>query len=209
MAGHPVVFLDVDTQRDFMAPGGALPVPGADALIPIIQRLAGYAFAHDVPVVSSMDAHALDDPEFAEFPPHCVIGTRGQLKVEGTTLGNALVVPSDPDRPPDAEALAAARQVLIEKQGYDLFENPHAETVFGALAPRLVIAFGVATDYCVCAGVLGLCARGYRTAVATDAIRGIREADSEAALKEMRLAGARTITAAEVLSQTDPGALSL
>ena len=209
MTDHPVVFLDVDTQRDFLAGDGALPVPGGEALIPAIQRLVAYAFSHGVPVVSSMDSHPPGDPEFADFPPHCVAGTRGQLKVDGTTLGNALVVPNDPDQPPDEKAVAAAQQVIIEKQTYNLFDNPHAGAVFRALAPRLVVAFGVATDYCVRAAVLGLCGRGYRTAVVTDAIQGIKEQASKVALAEMRRAGAEFITAAEVLSQADPAALSL
>jgi nicotinamidase/pyrazinamidase len=209
MPGHPVLFLDVDTQNDFMLARGALPVPGAEGLVPIVQKLVGYAFSHDVPVVSSTDAHVPNDPEFATFPPHCVSGLRGQLKIDGTILGNALVVPNRPDYSLDRSALAEARQVIIEKQSYNLFDNPHAEAVFGGLAPRLVVAFGVATDYCVRAGVLGLCARGYRVIVVTDAIKGIKEGDTEAALREMRRAGAGSIAAAEVLSQPDPAALVL
>jgi nicotinamidase/pyrazinamidase len=209
MSRHPVVFLDVDTQRDFLRADGALPVPGGEPLIPIIQKLAAYAFSHGVPVVSSVDAHVPDDPEFRTFPPHCVRGTKGQLKVEGTTLGSALVVPNDRNRPPDEAALEAAPQVVIEKLTYNFFDNPHAETVFRVKAPRLVVVFGVATDYCVRAGVLGLSARGYRTAVVTDAIKGIHAEDAEAALREMRRAGATFITAAEVLSQADPAALTL
>ena len=209
MALHPVLFLDIDTQNDFLLVDGALPVPGAETLIPVIQKLTAYAFSHRIPLVSTTDAHTPDDPEFADFPPHCVRGTKGQLKVEGTTMGNALVVPNDPDRPPPPEGLAEAQQVIIEKQSYNFFDNPHAETIFRALAPRLVLAFGVATDYCVRAGVLGLLARGYRTLVITDAIKGITPQGSEEALKEMRLAGAGSITTAEVLSLADPAALTL
>lgn len=209
MAANPLVFLDVDTQHDFMSAEGALPVPGAEGLIPLIQKLLAYAFAHEVPVVSTMDAHSPDDPEFANFPPHCVKGTRGQLKIEGTVLGNALVVPDDPSQPPDTSLVSQARQIIIEKRTYSLFDNPHAEAVFRALGPRLVVVFGVAAEYCVRAAVLGLCSRGYRTAVVEDAVKGISPEGTEKAFSEMRRAGASTITAAELLSLPDPSALSL
>ena len=155
MTADPIVFLDVDTQRDFLAADGALAVPGGDALIPTIQRLVAYAFTHGVPVVSSTDAHDPADPEFAQFPRHCVTGTRGQLKVEGTTLGNALVVPNDPARTPEETQLRAAQQIIVEKQSYNLFDNPHAERIFRALSPRLLVVFGVAPDSCVRSAVRG------------------------------------------------------
>ena len=208
MSDAPVVFLDVDTQRDFLLAEGALAVPGGLAVVPIIQKLASYAFVHGVPVVSSVDSHPPDDPEFARFPPHCVRGTRGQLKIEGTTLGNALVVPNVAGDGPDAAAIVEARQIMIEKQTLAVFDNPHAEGIFRVLAPRLIVAFGVATDYAVLEDVVAVCARGYRTAVVSDAIVGLSVRGSQEALREMRRAGATFITAAEVLSKADPAQLT-
>jgi nicotinamidase/pyrazinamidase len=208
MADAPVVFLDVDTQRDFLLAEGAAPVPGGLAVVPIIQRLVSYAFVRGVPVVSSLDSHPPDDPEFVGLPAHCVRGTRGQLKIDGTTLGNALYVPNLPDRTPDAEAVAAARQIIVEKQTLSLFDNPHAEGIFRVLSPRLVVAFGAATDYAVRADVVGVCARGYRTAVVSDAIVGLSERASQEALREMRRAGATFIRAADIIAKADPNQLT-
>ena len=58
------VFVDVDTQIDFLYPAGALYVPGAEALLPVLARLNQYAAAQSIPVLSTMDAHLEDDPEF-------------------------------------------------------------------------------------------------------------------------------------------------
>jgi len=209
MGNAPLIFLDVDTQRDFLLDDGALPVPEGKAVIPIIQRLVGHAFTHDVPVVSTMDCHVRDDPEFADFPPHCVKGTRGQLKIDGTTLGNALIVTDNPDAPPDDEAILAARQIIIEKGVLDVFETAHAERVLDVLGPRLVIVFGVATEYCVRLAVLGLCARGYRTIVVRDAVAGVDALAARSALTEMRRAGATFITGPEILARADPTELSV
>jgi hypothetical protein len=60
------VFFDIDTQIDFLFPAGSLYVPGGEQLLPALSRLNHYAAAHGIPVVSSMCAHAEDDPE---FPP--------------------------------------------------------------------------------------------------------------------------------------------
>jgi nicotinamidase/pyrazinamidase len=65
------VFFDVDTQIDFMYPAGALYVPGAERIVPAIVRLNQSAPL----LVSTMCAHQENDPEFAQWPPHCVVGT--------------------------------------------------------------------------------------------------------------------------------------
>jgi nicotinamidase/pyrazinamidase len=37
------LFIDVDTQLDFLYPAGALYVPGAERIVPAIAKLNGYA----------------------------------------------------------------------------------------------------------------------------------------------------------------------
>ena len=64
------VFFDIDTQIDFLYPAGALYVPGAERLVPLIARLNRIAPA----LVSTLDAHSENDPEFQSYPPHCVAG---------------------------------------------------------------------------------------------------------------------------------------
>src|ERR1700683_5504186 len=78
------VFFDVDTQIDFMYPAGALYVPGAENVVGEIAALKRFADSQGIPLVSTMDAHSEDDPEFRVWPPHCVVGTAGQLKPEAT-----------------------------------------------------------------------------------------------------------------------------
>src|SRR5512139_255212 len=74
------VFIDVDTQMDFLFPAGALYVPGSESVIPQIQRLNQHAISCGFPLVAPVDAHAEDDPEFKTWPPHCIKGTFGQRK---------------------------------------------------------------------------------------------------------------------------------
>ena len=58
------VFVDIDSQLDFLYPSGALYVQGAERIVPAIARLNRYAAQHGIPVVSTTDAHTENDPEF-------------------------------------------------------------------------------------------------------------------------------------------------
>ncbi len=48
---EPQVFLDMDTQVDFMLPTGSLYVPGAETIIPNLKKLMDYARERSIPVV--------------------------------------------------------------------------------------------------------------------------------------------------------------
>jgi nicotinamidase/pyrazinamidase len=62
MVSRSTIFWDVDTQADFMRPGGKLYVPGAEKLIPNMSRLTGAARHGRVMMIGDMCQHAPDDP---------------------------------------------------------------------------------------------------------------------------------------------------
>ncbi len=123
------VFFDIDTQNDFLFPGGALYVPGAEEIVETIAALNRFAARQGFPVISTTDTHAPDDPEFAEWRPHCVAGTEGQRKPASTLLGDRWVVASAP-RQVGATPYAGQRvrsQIILEKQNLVLlFESQPA-----------------------------------------------------------------------------------
>ena len=90
------VFFDVDTQFDFLYPAGALYVPGAETIVAHIASLNQFAGTNGIPVISTMDAHAQDDPEFQSWPAHCVAGSIGQQKPASTLLERRVVVANRP-----------------------------------------------------------------------------------------------------------------
>ena len=185
--------MDIDTQRDFMLPSGALYVPGAERIIPKLRRLFEFSQKHGVFVVSSADAHEPDDAEFQQFPPHCVKGTEGQQKINETLLTRHAVFQS---RVMDRNILDIVRkypQILLQKQELDVFSNPMTERLLKAL-PQHAIVFGVATEYCVRQACLGLRRLGTKVALITDAVRAIDPRSGDATLEELRRAGVETIT---------------
>src|SRR5262249_27878287 len=123
------VFFDIDSQLDFVYPSGALYVPGAEHVIPAIARLNRYAAAHGIPVVSTVDAHTENDPEFQVWPHHCVAGTLGQRKAESTLLEKRVVVPNR-----DCElAIAGAQQIVVDKQTAHVFMAPNLQRLLEPL----------------------------------------------------------------------------
>ena len=171
------VFVDVDTQIDFLFPAGALYVPGAERLLPAIARLNQFAAAHGIPLVSTTDAHSEDDPEFRQWPPHCVAGTTGQLK--------------------PAETLVAG-QIVVEKQTLDAFANPDFAALLDRLEADRYVVYGVATDYCVRCAVTGLLATGKPVALVTDAIAAVNPEDGARTIAEFTARGGSLTTVSEV-----------
>lgn len=191
------VFFDVDTQIDFLYPAGALYVPGAERIVPIVARLNRFAAERGIPVISTTDAHAEDDPEFRQWPPHCVKGTLGQRKPEETLLEPRLVVPSNPGE----FSVEGAAQIILEKQALDCFTNPNLPAILDRLGGERAVVYGVVTEYCVRACALGLLARGRAVEIVTDAIQTLKEEDGRRALEEIQAAGGRLTKLEEVLAR--------
>jgi len=199
MQGMPV-FLDVDTQVDFMTPTGALYVPGAESITPNLRKLVRLAWDNRIPLLSSADAHPPDDPSFAVWPPHCVAGTPGQLRIPETQWPAPVVIPNRPGAftPPREWS----GQFIIEKTEYDFSTNPNFERILSslssALGPIRFVIFGVATEFCVREAALALRERQIPVDVVVDAIKAITAAGGQNAMDEMAAAGVRLVTTAEV-----------
>jgi len=172
------VFFDIDTQIDFVYPAGALYVPGAELILPVVGELNRRAPL----VISTMDAHSEDDPEFQIYPHHCVAGTAGQHKPAITLVG-------DP-----------ARQVFLEKQKLDCFSSPRLEPLLAELNAGRYVVYGVVTEICVKYAAFGLLKTGKPVDLVTDAVKALDEAAARAMFSEFSAAGGRLTTSSEVLT---------
>jgi nicotinamidase/pyrazinamidase len=200
MVSRDLVFWEVDTQADFMLPGGKLYVPGAERLLPNIRKLTDAARQGHVFLVSHGCYHGEDDPEFKTFPPHCIKGTTGAEFVQEALTERVLTVANEATAawPHD---LSEHQQILLEKQTLDVFESQHAERLVERLHPRAEFAvFGVVTEYCVRLAAKGLLERGRRVSVVRDAIETLKAEDGQRTIAELEILGARFITTEQALT---------
>lgn len=186
--------LIVDVQEDFCT-GGALAVPGSEAVIDALNRYVADAAASGLPVYASRDWHPATTTHFKAFggtwPVHCVADSPGARFHPRLRL------------PPDT--LVVTKGDRADEAGYSAFDGHVADgTPLLADLRRRGISHlyvgGLATDYCVRASVLDALGAGIGVTLLADAIAGVDLApgDSARALDEMREHGAKP-TAAEPL----------
>ena len=200
MRSKDFIFWEVDVQGDFMLPGGKLYVPGAEKLLPNIRKLTDAARRDEVFLVSSGDFHPPNDPEFAQFPPHCLKGTRGADLLPEALADKVARVENLPAAKLPAD-LSPYQQILLEKQTLDVFQTLHADELVERLGTRAeFVVFGVVTEYCVGCAVKGLLQRRRQVAVVSDAIETLAADVGEKALAEFQQLGARVVTTDQALA---------
>ncbi|WP_435605691.1 bifunctional nicotinamidase/pyrazinamidase [Pseudomonas knackmussii] len=174
------LLLVIDVQNDFCA-GGALAVPDADAVVPVINRLAE-RFEH---VVLTQDWHPADHQSFAAnhsgrqpfdsialaygeqtlWPVHCVQGTAGAVFHPQLALTKAELV------------LRKGYRSAIDS--YSAFYENDRRTPTGLAGYlrergiRRLFLVGLATDYCVLYSALDARREGFEAVLLLDACRGL------------------------------------
>ena len=168
-----VVFVDIDTQFDFMDPRGKLYVAKARQIVAKLRKLTGFADKSGIPIVSSLDTHIKNDPEFKVFPQHCRKGSPGYKKIK-------------------ASIAKKTSQVFLAKGTYDIFSNPRSKRIFKAFDTAYV--YGVALDYCVKFSCLGLAALGVETYLVRDATRAVSPSGGRETLRLLKGRGVKSIS---------------
>jgi nicotinamidase/pyrazinamidase len=218
-----LIFYEVDVQNDFMNGGGRLYVPDAELIKTNIGKLAEFAIENNIKRIRSRDRHFKDDEELKVFPEHCMDWQYGQidgfdhhyysgdLAIYGidfipklaTNMRRANVLQNKIGEgnqfktytKKEIKEIANDKEanIVIEKQHYDVFTNPAVKPILEAMNVKTAIVYGVATDYCVKAAVIGMQKLGIETFVLEDAIKGITAESSKQALDEMVCEGAEII----------------
>jgi nicotinamidase-related amidase len=199
------VFVDIDTQADFLNPTGALYVPSAVNLSPALMQLFEAAALARAPIMSAAVCHPPADPDAAApadpdaLPAHCVRGTPGQQKPFETLASTYTVIEPDNARVCGAELFQAYAQVIYHKTSFDFFSNPSAARAVDELLTDEYIVFGLSVERGVRDAVMGLRRRGRNVSIISDAVAGCDPKTTQAAWSEMDRAGARQTSLYEVL----------
>jgi nicotinamidase/pyrazinamidase len=207
VAGERDVLLVVDVQYDFM-PRGALAVARGDEVVPVVNALA-QRFAN---VVLTQDWHPPRHISFASSHPG-----RGPFERIVLPYGEQVLWPDHCVQATPGAALHAAldaphAQLVVRKgyhpevDSYSAFveaDRRHQTGLAGYLRERgirCVYLAGLATDFCVAWSAVDGRQAGFDVVVIEDACRAIDTGGSLAAAWEnMRAAGVRRVSAAEIL----------
>ena len=180
----------VDMQVDFM-PGGALPVPGGDEVVDMVNEYVELFTRAGATVVFTRDWHPPNHVSFktrgGPWPPHCVQGT------PGASFHPKLRVPTD--------ALIVSKATDPDREAYSGFEGTELDAELRRRGVRRVFVCGVATDYCVKATALDAARLGYQVFLLADAVRGVNVPPNsvQRAIEEMLDAGVVLIEIGELL----------
>lgn len=193
------VLIDLNTQCDFLLPGGALPVSNRDIILPRIRALMAWCRQEQVPIVSSLEAHRASEPARG-LPPVCIDRTRGQRKVPFTLMPRRLFVQGDNTFDLPAEPFSKFQQIIFTKRHSDFLSNPKADRLVNALGPAYWMIIGVAATHAVKSIALGLLARSQRVVVVRDCCGHWSASDSEHSMRQMDAKGALIVDSEEVIS---------
>ena len=195
-----IAFVDIDTQFDFIMPKGRLYVKDAEKIIPKLEYLTRSAVKNDILIISSVDTHRKNDPEFKQFPPHCVKGTSGQRKIPQTLLKSHVFIPQGIlGRKELFRKLKAHKQLIFQKNTYDLFVNLNLLRILKAFKAAFV--YGLALDYCLKYAVLGLLQAGLKLYLVTDATKPVHPKAEKPLLSAFRKNGVQLIKTTNIRAE--------
>lgn len=210
--GKTVLF-GVDPQNDFGDPKGSLYCKGGYEIVGGGILLMKYAVHQSWLVGLSADWHPKDSGHFKPiglWPPHCVEETWGARFLPG--IYDFLYFSWSPffDL---LKVNVFLKGTNNDGNGYDPFEGKNAlnqgpEEVMGEPNQTTIIAWGIATNFCVRAFVLTALRKGYRVSVVLDACRAVPTPDNpppdfvteEQAIEEMKAADGIMTTVEEVIN---------
>ncbi len=200
----------VDIQNDFL-PGGALPVPQGDEVVPVALRLLS---CFEVKV-ASQDWHPADHISFAANHPGKQVGEVIQTPYGPQVLWPVHCVQNTPGAEL-APPLAQRRRELnhVVHKGTDsridsysaFFDNGRLrstglEDYLRRRGVEELFVMGLATDYCVRWSVQDALELGFRTWVITDGVRAVEPQKAPEVLQQLRQRGAQLITSQELLER--------
>jgi nicotinamidase/pyrazinamidase len=185
MNGLHAALLVVDAQVDFF-PGGALPVPEGDTILPSLNAYLRMFARAGCLVIASRDWHPPETTHFEKhggpWPVHCVQGTEGAEFHEGLQLPDDVRVVS--------KGMGAGEDGYSAFQARDDQGTMLAELLSAKDVERLYVC-GLALDYCVKASAIDALRHGLDTVVLVDATRAVNVSvhDAEDAVEQLVRAG--------------------
>ncbi|MGD9364488.1 MAG: isochorismatase family protein [Desulfobacteraceae bacterium] len=166
--------LVVDVQWDF-CPGGRLPVPDGDQVIPVLNEWIIAALSRDLPVYISRDWHPKGHISFQErggpWPPHCIQDTDGAC--------------FHPELHTDDRIQIITKGTRFDRDQNSAFDGTGFITQLHYDRVRRLYIGGLALDVCVLASVMDALKAGLDVRLIKSATRPVNEEKGRRALEQM------------------------
>ena len=170
----------VDIQNDF-CPGGALPIQGGGAVVPVLNCWIAGAIVKNVPIYASRDWHPIDHISFKQqggpWPPHCLQDSEGARFHPELQLPNSVI--------------KITKGVRFDQDQNSVFDQTGLTYQLRLTGIQRLWVGGLAEDVCVLATVLDARRHGFEVVLIENATKPVSANASERARRQMREAGAR------------------
>jgi nicotinamidase-related amidase len=174
----------IDMLDDFV--DGALANPGAQAIVPALQRLLSHARRSGWAVVFSNDAHQPGDPELAVWGPHAMAGAPGSRVIDALApTGGSL-------------------EIVSPKRNYGSFDGTDLDGRLRALGVDELVLTGQHTHICVRHAAYNAMIRGYRLVVPSDAVCEFGDVNHDEAVAYLASVYGAKITTTDALTNASP-----
>ena len=195
------VFVDLCTQQDYLAPGGARPAHNSHLVLPKLKHLMAFARWARVPLLSCVDARRPNDVRGLSCAD-CVLGTPGQEKVPFSLLPDRVTVNSDNCLCISLSILEEHQQAILAKEHRDPFTNPKFDRLLTELPVRRFVVFGISLESTVRLVALGLLLRHRRVAVVYDACGWWNAEDGTMSMRQLAAKGCELLTTQQLVEST-------
>jgi ureidoacrylate peracid hydrolase len=192
--------LVVDMQRGFLAPGAAMEVPEARAIVPTVAGLVALFREKGLPVAFSQFVYSPAVPLLVgDLHPEHRPAVPGAPRGFGHPSSSCLE--GDPSVEVVPELSPGLGELAVRKHWYDAFAGTALDGALRARGVRSLVVTGTMTDICVLATVVGAFNREYRVTVVEDGVATLWPEIQRATLDIVRRAYGRVAPAKAVADE--------
>jgi nicotinamidase/pyrazinamidase len=172
--------LIIDVQVDF-CPGGALPIPDGDRVVPVLNEWLAEAVRRAVPVYASRDWHPLKHPSFRDeggsWPPHCLQDSPGAR--------------FHPDLRLPADTIVVSKGTRFDFDQLSAFHDTGLHDRMRRDGVGRLWLGGLAQDVCVAASAIDAASHAFEVLLIPDGSLPVFPDSAHESLERMRDAGVR------------------
>lgn len=189
------IFLNVDTQNDFLLADGKACVRNHRRVLMNIRRMNAWARSRGIRVINTELSYS---NQHCDKHDYCKTGSKGAKIVHYSLRNRYIHYDADGYLDLRRDIFNDFDQVILGKKSSNPFDEPRIDRLFSELAVDEVIVVGALVEQAVFETVLGLLQREKSVTVIGDAVGARNKEAADMAIKKMKAKGAKVIETREI-----------